>query len=146
MKISRQPRFLPVHAQQPVGQAMKGTNPHAAHRQSHQLINSAAHFPRSLIGECHGEDGKRGHIFGLQQPGNAMYKHPGLSAARSSKNEQIRCRARHRISLLVVERVEYMRHIHGRILTSRGNCVPENGCKFAEKHWCGLVSLGASEP
>ena len=36
-----------------------------------------------------------------------MHKHPSLSAARSSKNEQIRCRARHSISLLVVERVEY---------------------------------------
>ncbi|EMH76398.1 hypothetical protein EHI8A_126200 [Entamoeba histolytica HM-1:IMSS-B] len=79
LEILRQPRFLPVRAQQAVGQAVEGADPHALRTHAEQLLDAVAHLGGGLVGEGHREDGVRRGPFDLDQPGDAVHQHPGLA-------------------------------------------------------------------
>ena len=51
LEILRQLRFLPVRAQQAVGQAVEGPDPHALRVDLHQLLDALAHLGGGFVGK-----------------------------------------------------------------------------------------------
>ena len=56
LEILRQVCFLPVHAEQPVGDTMERPDPHSPNGHGQQRLDSGAHFGRRLVGKGDGED------------------------------------------------------------------------------------------
>ena len=76
-----QARLLPVRPQQAVRQAVEGAYPHAGRADAHQLLNAVAHLGSGLVGEGHRQDGMRGRVFDLDQPGDTVHQHSGFTGA-----------------------------------------------------------------
>ena len=53
LKILRQAGVLPVCLQQPMSEAMKGTNPHTVGWDLQHFLYTTAHFPGRFIGKGH---------------------------------------------------------------------------------------------
>ena len=47
-----------------------------------------AHFGRRLVGESHGQDARRAHLLGLDQPGDARGQNAGLAATRTGQDQR----------------------------------------------------------
>jgi|GEM_PF-1450627 len=114
----RQPGLLPVGAQQAVGDAVEGAEPHAGGAVTEQPLDPAAHLRRRLVGEGHGEDGIGRHAHRLHQPGDAVGEHAGLAGASASQHQGGGGWAGDGLTLGVVERVENGVQIHRRILAA----------------------------
>ncbi len=106
-----QPGFLPVRPQQAVRQAVEGADPHAGRADAHQLLDAMAHLGSGLVGEGHRQDGVGRGVFDLDQPGDTVHQHPGLTGAGASQD--------HGLALGIVEGVQQKGEIviaHRRIL------------------------------
>ena len=55
----RQTGVLPVHAQQTMGQGVKGAHPHTPHWQRQQALDASTHFGGGLVGKGNREDAVR---------------------------------------------------------------------------------------
>ncbi len=114
LEVLRQARFLPVLAQQAVGDAVEGAHPHAAGGHVEQLLDAAAHFRRRLVGECHGENTERRRLFGGDLPGDTVHQHPGLARAGTGQHQQVPVFGGHRVALSRVKAFNKGSHIiHG---------------------------------
>ena len=113
LKVLYQAGFPPVVSKQPVGKPVEGANPHAVKRLAEQRFDAAAHFSCRLVGECNRQDREGRRLLRLQQPGDTVHQHPGLATARTRQHQQVGRGAGNRITLWLVERIEYVRNIHG---------------------------------
>ena len=80
LEVLRQVCLLPVHAQQPVGDAVKRTDPHGANRDFQQSLDALTHLGGGLVGEGHRQHAVRRDAFRFDEPRDAMYEHPRLAA------------------------------------------------------------------
>ncbi|MND94899.1 hypothetical protein D3C80_871350 [compost metagenome] len=87
LEVLRQPRLLPVGAQQAVGQAVEGAHPHAGRADAEQLLDARTHLGGGLVGEGDREDRMRRRILHLDQPGDAMHQHAGLARAGTGQHQ-----------------------------------------------------------
>lgn len=90
LEVLRQVGIKVMGAQQPVRQAVESADPHTALGGAHQLTNTMAHLRRRFVGKGHRHNGVRGTVLNAQQPGDAVYQHARLTAARSCQNQHIR--------------------------------------------------------
>ncbi len=88
LKALRQTGLLPMAAQQPMRQPVKGADPHTGYRCLDHLLDTAAHFTRRLVGKGHREYGVGRQTLGIDQPGNPVYQHPRLATARTGEHQQ----------------------------------------------------------
>ena len=114
LEALRQAGLAPVHAQQPVRDAVERTDPERRRRNAELLLDAATHLARRLVGERHGEDAVRRHVLDLDQPGHAMREHARLAAAGAGEHEHRRERGRDGLALRVVQGVEEVGDVHGR--------------------------------
>ena len=112
LKRLRQSGFAPMHAQQPMSDAVKGTDPQRRTRHAKQCFDAAAHLAGCLVRERHRENAVRRDILDLHQPSNAMREHARLAAARTRKHERRRQRRRHRSALLIIQPIENVGYVH----------------------------------
>jgi hypothetical protein len=106
LEMLGQPGILPVGAQKAVGQAVEGTDPHAADGLPEDLLDAGAHLPRRLVGKGHRQEGPGRQMLGLDQPGDAMHQHPGLAAAGAGQHQAIAAGSSDGLALGIVEGVE----------------------------------------
>jgi hypothetical protein len=69
-------------------------------------VDAAAHFRGGLVGEGDREDAVRRDTLHLDEPGNAVYQHARLAAARTGEHQRRAERRGHRLALRVVQTVE----------------------------------------
>ena len=112
LEVLRQPRFLPVHAQQAVGDAMEGAHPKRADRDAQQGIDPLAHLRRRLVGEGHRQQAIGRDAFGFDQPSDAMHQHPRLAAAGAGHHQGVAGRRSHRLALRFVQASENVGDVH----------------------------------
>ena len=110
----RQAGLAPVHAQQPVRDAVEGADPQRCRGQAELRLDARTHLARRLVGEGHGEDAVRRDALDLHQPGDAVREHARLAAAGAGEHQRRGERRRDRLPLCVVQRVEKMGDVHGR--------------------------------
>ena len=82
-----QARFLPVGAQQAMGNAVEGAHPHAVGGHVQQLLDAPAHFGSGLVGKGHRQNTERRGLLGGDLPGNTVHQHPGLARAGTSQHQ-----------------------------------------------------------
>ncbi len=112
LKVLLQPRFLPVHAQEPMGDAVERAHPHGANGQIEQRFDPRAHLCGRLVGEGDGQNAVGGYPLGLDQPGDAMHQDPRLAAARAGHHKGIAERRRDRLPLVLVQMLENVCDVH----------------------------------
>jgi hypothetical protein len=105
----REPRLAVVCAQQPVAQAVKGADPHAAGVDRQHRRDARQHFLRRLVGEGDRDEAARAHLPGLDQPRNARGEHARLAAAGAGEDQRRLVRQRDRFELLFIEAGEKIR-------------------------------------
>ena len=115
LKALRQPRCLPMDAQQSMGNAVKRPHPQGAQRQAEQRFDAPPHLPRGLVGERHRHDvvGRRAR---LQQVRDAMHQHARLAAARASQHETVAWGRAYGGALGVIQRGKKAFRIHAQRL------------------------------
>ena len=106
--------FLPVLAQQAVGDAVKRADPQPADGLIQHGFDPAAHFGGGLVGESHGQNRPGRGVFHRQQPSDASGQHPGLAAAGTGQYAQGTQRRGDRLALGFVEIFENPGNVHGR--------------------------------
>jgi len=111
----RQRGVAVVRAQQAVAQAVEGADPHAARVHRQHRRQAREHLLGGLVGEGHGHDAGRGHLPGLDQPGDAGRQHPRLAGPGARENKGALGRQRDGRQLFGVQIVE---EIHAGIITS----------------------------
>ena len=89
LEVLRQVGVKVMSAQQPVRQSVESADPHTALGGTHQLANTMAHFRRRFVGKGHRHNGVRGTVLNAQQPGDAVYQHARLTAARACQNQHV---------------------------------------------------------
>ena len=120
LEALRQAGLLPMRAQQTMRQAVKGANPHAAHRQIEQTLDAPAHLGGGLVGEGHGQNRVRRSILDRRQPGNPVGQHARLAGTGAGQHQQRPFAGRHRLALRVVEAIENRGYVHARIISTAG--------------------------
>ena len=105
LETVRQARFLPVQAQEPVGQPVKSAHPHAVDGALKQGLDAGAHLRRGLVGKGHGQYAEGPGLFHLQVPGDTMRQHPGLAAAGAGQHQDIAGRRADGLALRLVQTV-----------------------------------------
>src|SRR5690606_29720966 len=113
-------RLVPVQAQQAMGDAVEGTDPHAAAAVAQLQVGARAHLAGGLVGEGDREDPVRRHAQDFIEPGDAVGEDAGLAGAGTGQHEVMAGRGRDGLALGAVEAVEKVGDIHGRILRVRG--------------------------
>ena len=88
LKALRQPRQLPVRAQEAVAQSVEGADPHAAHRQRQQRAQTGQHLLGRLVGERHRHHAGRRQLAGLDQPRDARGQHARLAGAGPGQDQR----------------------------------------------------------
>ena len=79
LEVLAEPGFLPVRAQDAVGQAVEGADPHAGRALAEHLLDALAHLGRRLVGEGHRQDRVGRGVEELDQEGDAVHQHAGLA-------------------------------------------------------------------
>ncbi|KAI1692489.1 hypothetical protein Ddc_23582 [Ditylenchus destructor] len=117
-----QARLLPVCPQQAVCQAVEGAHPHTGRADAHQLLDAMTHLGSGLVGEGHRQDGMRGRVFDLDQPGDTVHQHSGFTGASTGQDQLTANRGRYGLALGIVEGVQQKGEIiaHRRILWPPG--------------------------
>lgn len=82
-------RVLPVQAQQAVGQAVEGTDPHATAAIGQLCVDAVAHLAGRLVGEGHRENAVGRHAIDFMQPGNAVGKYAGLAGTGTGQHQVV---------------------------------------------------------
>ncbi len=113
LKALGQTGLVPVLAQQAVGDAVEGAHPHAAGGHLQQGFDTPAHLPCGLVGKGHRENAEGRDAFGPNQPGDAVRKHPGLTAAGTGEDQQITGRSTDCLALGLVQGVNEIGNVHG---------------------------------
>ena len=93
-------------------EAMKSAIPEVLYRQLQQLLDTAAHLGRRLVGKGDGEKAVWGYALDIDKPGGTMHQHARLAAAGAGDNERGLGRRGHGLTLRVVQLVEDWRYIH----------------------------------
>jgi hypothetical protein len=93
LEAFRQLRLLPVQAQQAVGEAVEGADPHAARSPPQLRVDARAHLAGGLVGEGDREDAVHRHAVHLVQPGDAVGQHAGLAGAGAGQHQVVAGRA-----------------------------------------------------
>src|SRR5690606_24261853 len=112
----RQPGLAPVQAQQAVGDAVEGADPHAAAAVAQLQVGTGAHLAGGLVGEGDRQDPVRGHAQHLVQPGDAVGEDAGLAGTGTGQHEVVAGRGRDGLALCAIEAIEKVGDIHARIL------------------------------
>ncbi|MCY1503409.1 hypothetical protein D9M68_375340 [compost metagenome] len=103
LEVLAEPGFLPVRAQQAVGQAVEGADPHAGRVVAEQLFDALAHLAGGLVGEGHRQDRMRRGPLDLDQEGDAVHQHAGLARAGAGQHQLAAQRCGDRAALGIVE-------------------------------------------
>ena len=106
-----EPRLLPVGAEEPVGDAVEGADPHPPDGALEDRLDARPHLARRLVGEGDGEDPGGTRLPGGDEPGDAVGEHPGLPASRAGEHQRVAGLGGHRGALLVVERLDDVRDV-----------------------------------
>ena len=106
-----EPRLLPVGAQEAVGDAVEGADPHPPDGALEDRLDARPHLARRLVGEGDGEDPGGTRLPGRDEPRDAVGEHPGLAASRAGEHERVAGLGGHRGALLVVERLDDVRDV-----------------------------------
>src|SRR3569623_2114976 len=146
LKGLRQIGLAPVRAQQAMGEIVKRADPHAADRDTEQLLDAAAHLGRGLVGEGHGEHAVGRGTFDPDQPGDAVHEHARLAAARARDHQHRAGRGSHCVALGVVEGIEQVGDIHRGILTDASAGLGDYSLVSCPPDLSGLHAGGLSEP
>jgi hypothetical protein len=111
-------RFLPVRPQQAVRQAVEGADPHAGRVDTHQLLDAMTHLGSGLVGEGHRQNGVRGRVFDLDQPGDTVHQHSGFTGTSTGQDQLTANGGCYGLALGIVEGVQQKGEIiaHRRIL------------------------------
>ena len=108
--IDRERRWVPngfgFATQDAHTRRVEGRYPHALGNRPDQPFDPAPHFGRGLIGKGDRQDRKRRHAFFLDEPGNAVGKHPGLARPCAGDDQQRAGVVQHRFFLIGVQPVE----------------------------------------
>ncbi|MND55223.1 hypothetical protein D3C81_526210 [compost metagenome] len=133
LEVLVQPGFLPVCSQQTMGQAVEGAYPHTGRIDAHQLLDTLAHLGGSLVGEGHRQDRVWRGLLDLDQPGDAVHQHSGLTRAGTGQDQLTTDGGRYGLALGVVEGVQQEREIiaHSTILGARATL----GQIYSRKTW-----------
>ena len=75
----RQPRQLPMRAQQAIAQAVESAYPHTARAALQHIAQTLQHFFGGFIGKSHRQNLAGPALLGLQQPSDARGQHPGFA-------------------------------------------------------------------
>ncbi len=102
----RQLRFLPVQAQQAVGQAMESADPHAAAAVAQLQVGARAHLAGGLVGEGHRQDAVGRHALDFIEPGDAVGEHAGLAGAGAGQDQIVARRRGDGLALCGVQIIE----------------------------------------
>ncbi len=101
-----------VRAQQTVGEAVKGADPHAALAGADQLLDTVTHLRRRFVGKSHRHDRIGRAVLYREQPGDAVHQDARFSAACACQHQQVAARRRHGFALFVIQTVEQIRNVH----------------------------------
>jgi hypothetical protein len=107
-----QARFVPVQAQQAVGDTVEGADPHAASALSTELADAMTHLARGLVGESHRQHAVGRHAQHLGQPADAVHQHPRLAGAGAGQHQGVLGISGDGLALGRVERIEQVGNIH----------------------------------
>ena len=86
-KICRIAEVVDVTSQNPHAGGVKRRNPDLFRAVPDQIVHSFTHLPGSFIGKGDRQNIPRLYAFVLNQIGNTVRQHPGLSASRSRQNQ-----------------------------------------------------------
>ncbi len=103
LEVFRQLGFLPVRAQQAMGQAVEGADPHALRALAEHLLDALAHLGRGLVGESDRQHAVRRGVFHRHQPGDAVHQHAGFAGASAGEHQLTPQRGCYSLALGVVE-------------------------------------------
>lgn len=122
LEVLAQPGLAPVRAQQAMGEAVEGADPHARRIDPEQLLDAVAHLRRRLVGEGHRQDAVGRGVLDLDQPGDPVHQHAGLARAGAGEDQLAAQRRGHGLALRVVEGVQQEGEVvvHRGILPGRG--------------------------
>ncbi len=117
LEILWQVSVLPMGFEQAMGQPVESAHPHGAAVDVlivliEQFIQPAAHFARSFVGKSHRHNRIGRHLLHLNQPGNTVHQHTGLTAARTGEDQLVGCWRRYGFALFVVELIEEEGNVH----------------------------------
>ncbi len=84
----RQAGVAVMCAQQPVAQAVKGADPHAAHVDRQHRRDARQHLLGGLVGERDRQNALRPDLAGLDQPRDARGQHTCLAGARAREDQR----------------------------------------------------------
>jgi hypothetical protein len=112
LETLRQLRVPPVQAQQAMGDAVEGADPHAARIATQLRGDARAHLAGRLVGEGDREDAVHRHAEHLVQPGDAVGKHAGLAGAGAGEDKVMTGRSGNGLALGRVQPVEQVGNIH----------------------------------
>ena len=99
----RQPGVAVVGAQQAVGEAVKGADPHAAGAHRQHGRQAGEHFLGGFVGKCNRQDACGIDLTGLDQPGDAGGQHPRLARAGTGQDQRMLRRKGDGLELFGVE-------------------------------------------
>ena len=106
LEVFRQLGFLPVRAQQAMGQAVKGANPHALGADAHQLLDAVTHLGGGFVGKGHRQHRVQRGVFHRHQPGNAVHQYAGFAGASAGEHQLTTQRGCYSLALGVVEGIQ----------------------------------------
>ncbi|KAG1253715.1 hypothetical protein G6F68_011200 [Rhizopus microsporus] len=117
-------RVLPVQAQQAVGQAVEGADPHAAAAVGQLRVDAVAHFAGRLVGEGHRENAVGRHAIDFMQPGDAVGEYAGLAGTGTGQHPVVAGGSGDGFALGRVQAIKQVGDIHAPILRHRrrGSC------------------------
>ncbi|KAG1088317.1 hypothetical protein G6F40_013526 [Rhizopus arrhizus] len=117
-------RVLPVQAQQAVGQAVEGADPHAAAAVGQLRVDAVAHFAGRLVGEGHRENAVGRHAIDFMQPGDAVGEYAGLAGTGTGQHQVVAGGSGDGFALGRVQAIKQVGDIHAPILRHRrrGSC------------------------
>ena len=117
-----------VGAQQAVGEAVEGADPHAAGAHRQHRAEAGEHFLGGFVGECNREDAGRVDLAGLDQPGDAGGEHPRLARSGPGQDQGVLRGQAHRLQLFGVQVAQQGGH---RVSSSSRHCIgPERRGRY----------------
>ena len=106
----RQPGIAMMGAQQAVGQAVEGADPHPAGAHRQHGGQPGEHLLGSFVGKCNRQNAGRIDLTGLDQPGDAGGQHAGLARAGTGEDQRMLPRKGDGLELFGVEIGEQRGH------------------------------------